>query len=63
MKLVMTEDAKWHPEPDGHFQNKKTILNRMAIKNGIPMGIRTPVAGMRTLCPRPLDDGDASRIN
>ncbi len=31
-------------------------------KNGIPTGIRTPVGGMRTRCPRPLDDRDAREL-
>jgi hypothetical protein len=28
-------------------------------KNGVPTGIRTPVATVKGWCPRPLDDGDA----
>ena len=27
-------------------------------ENGVPNGIRTRVAAVRGLCPRPLDDGD-----
>jgi hypothetical protein len=27
--------------------------------NGVPKGVRTPVAAVKGQCPRPLDDGDA----
>ena len=30
-----------------------------ALGNGVPRGIRTPVASVKGMCPRPLDDGDA----
>ena len=29
--------------------------------DGVPTGIRTPVATVKGLCPRPLDDGDMKR--
>ena len=32
-------------------------LGEMKIKS-VPTGIRTPVAGVKGQCPRPLDDGD-----
>ena len=31
----------------------------MTPKDGVPTGIRTPVAAVKGQCPRPLDDGDA----
>ena len=33
---------------------RKTKLS----ENGVPKGIRTPVAAVKGQCPRPLDDGD-----
>jgi hypothetical protein len=37
---------------------KRARRSRVALSNGVPRGIRTPVAGMKTLSPGPLDDGD-----
>ncbi len=42
------------PEGNGERRYFK-ILN---VINGVPTGIRTPVAGVKGQCPRPLDDGD-----
>jgi hypothetical protein len=32
-----------------------------ANRDGVPTGIRTPVASVKGMCPRPLDDGDAGQ--
>src|SRR5690606_22158796 len=34
-----------------------------ASRDGVPTGIRTPVAAVKGRCPRPLDDGDADGRN
>lgn len=31
------------------------------MNNGTPKGIRIPVARMKTVCPRPLDDGGKNK--
>jgi hypothetical protein len=35
-----------------------TAQIRQDFKDGVPKGIRTPVAAVKGQCPRPLDDGD-----
>ena len=40
---------------------KKATIKWLCI-NGVPKGIRTPVAAVKGQCPRPLDDGDNIRI-
>ncbi len=34
-------------------------IERYKEGDGVPTGIRTPVAAVKGRCPRPLDDGDA----
>ena len=46
---------------NGNTPGKKKPLSsvsKTAKENGVPKGSRTPVAGMKTRSPRPLDDGD-----
>ena len=36
----------------------EACLTQLIDFNGVPKGIRTPVAAVKGQCPRPLDDGD-----
>src|SRR5262245_18388788 len=38
--------------------NAQAPATRALLRDGVPTGIRTPVATVKGLCPRPLDDGD-----
>ena len=37
-------------------------LPALAVINGVPTGSRTPAAGVKSRCPRPLDDGDVLSV-
>ena len=45
-----------HTRKGGHIRNRLKLL-------GVPTGSRTPVAGVKGRCPRPLDDGDAYKCH
>ena len=37
------------------------VPHSMLIQDGVPKGIRTPVAAVKGQCPGPLDDGDVTK--
>ncbi len=38
------------------------VFHKMnTVENGVPKGVRTPVAAVKGQCPRPLDDGDVNQ--
>src|SRR3984957_14742249 len=48
----LTRLPSWHRARDFLVLGKRP-------GSGVPTGIRTPVASVKGMCPRPLDDGDA----
>ena len=44
----------------GHISGIQDVY--LVLLNGVPKGIRTPVAAVKGRCPRPLDDGDYAEI-
>jgi hypothetical protein len=45
--------------PDLVIARRESGRGRPTTRDGVPNGIRTRVATLKGLCPRPLDDGDA----
>ena len=50
----------WTINPESGYVDS-TRIYAWQIINGVPKGIRTPVAAVKGQCPRPLDDGDLIR--
>jgi hypothetical protein len=60
-----TERSSVRSAPDRHDRGERRRRPRrergaqsQRRRDGVPTGIRTPVATVKGLCPRPLDDGD-----
>lgn len=49
--------------PEGETEKEPSVRKAPFLKTGSPKGIRTPVPGLRTRCPGPLDDGTAKNLN
>lgn len=59
--LIYSQEEGFGPAENRYPDKDVPGVQRRKIKNGTPTGIRTPVAGMKILCPRPLDDGGVKR--
>ena len=48
---------------EGGREKEPSCRKAPFLKTGSPKGIRTPVPGLRTRCPGPLDDGTTKDLN
>src|SRR6266403_1511138 len=61
MEVKGTEPTEMAIRSDGDRDGPEA--ESPGFKIGVPTGIRTPVASVKGMCPRPLDDGDAGLKN
>ncbi len=53
--------AKEPPGMPAASAGSRAVAATQTDRNGVPRGIRTPVAAVKGRCPRPLDDGDPGK--